>query len=125
MMRDILVQVGKNQKQLEHAIALFRLRLVRGLFQILDDCEGIGKQPFKTTGIKRSAFAAASQSLVGADKSVVEKMVEAKPNSAKRGRNRFRTPNPEAASGHGGSHHTPQISSGYYLEVRERLTHFF
>src|SRR5271168_1807742 len=112
MVRHILMEVGKNQKQFEHAIALIGLRLVRGLFQIFDDGERIRKQPFEAAGIEGCAFAAACQSLVRADESVVEKVVEAKLNSTKRGRNRFCTPTPQAASGHGGSHHTPQISSG-------------
>jgi hypothetical protein len=59
MVRDVLMQVSQNQKQLEHAIALFGLRLVRGLFQIFDDGEGVGKQPLEAGGIEGGAFAAA------------------------------------------------------------------
>jgi len=48
MVRDVFVQIREDQQQLEHAIALFWLRLVGAFFQIFHCGERVGKQPFQT-----------------------------------------------------------------------------
>ena len=78
MVRDIFVEIREDQQQLEHAIALFRLRLVGALFQIFHRRERIGKQPFQAVFRQQGAFTATRESLIGAQERFVEKMIEAK-----------------------------------------------
>lgn len=76
MVRDIFVQIRKDEQQFEHAIALFRLRLVGALFQILHSRERIGKQPLEALFGQWGAFTAMLESLIGAQEGFVEKMIE-------------------------------------------------
>jgi len=41
MVSDIFVEVCQDQKQFQHTVPLFWLRLVSALFQILDDRQGV------------------------------------------------------------------------------------
>src|ERR1700690_2637006 len=66
MVRDVFVQIREDQQQLKHAIALFGLRLVGALFQILHGGERIGKQPLQTFFADWGSFTAARECLVGA-----------------------------------------------------------
>jgi len=71
MMRDVFMEIREDQQQLEHTIALFGLRLVGALFQILHGRERIGKQPFQAFFAQWRSFAAARESLIGAQKSFI------------------------------------------------------
>ena len=77
MVSDVFMKVCKDQKQFEHTVPLFRLRLVSALFQILDDRQRIRQQPLKSVRINRAAFTAAGQCLIRADKSFIHEMIEA------------------------------------------------
>jgi hypothetical protein len=109
MMRDIFVEIREDQQQLEHTIALFRLRLVRALFQIFDRRERIGEQPFQTLFGQRRPFTAAREGLVGAQERLVEKMIQAKFRADQRRRCRLGTPRTGAMDRYGGVHPTPLI----------------
>jgi len=92
MVSHILVKVGEHQQQFEHPVPVLRLRIARFLFQVLDDCERVGEEPFDIRGIHRAPLAAAAESLVGAKKGVVQKMLEAELLVRESCWNRIRTP---------------------------------
>jgi hypothetical protein len=109
MVRDVLVEVREDQQQLEHAIALFWLRLVSALFQILHCRERIGKQPFQILFGQRDSFTATLESLIGAQERFVEKMIQAECGAAQRRRCKLRAPRTGAVVGYSGFHRTPLI----------------
>lgn len=109
MVRDIFVQIREDQQQLEHAIALFWLRLVGALFQILHSCERIGKQPFEALFGQWGPFTATLESLIGAQERFVEEMIEAEFRTGQCRRRRFRAPRTGAVDGDSGFHRTPLI----------------
>jgi hypothetical protein len=78
MVRHVLVKIRENQQELEHAVALVRLRFVGAFFEIFDRGERIGEQPFQAVFRQRGAFTAARQSLVRAQECFVKKVVKAK-----------------------------------------------
>jgi len=78
MVRDVLMKVGELQQQFEHPVPVLRLGIARFLFEVLDDRESVGKQPFDIRGIHLAPLAAAAERLVRAKKRVVQKMLEAK-----------------------------------------------
>jgi hypothetical protein len=109
MVRNIFVEIREDQQQLEHAIALVRLRFIGAFFQILHSREGIGEQPFKAFFGQRRSFTATLESLIGAQERFVEKMIQAKFRAAERRRCRLRAPRTGAMDGYGGFHPTPLI----------------
>jgi hypothetical protein len=109
MVRDVLVEIREDQQQLEHTIALFRLRLVGALFQILYRRERIGQQPFQTVFGQRRSFTATRESLIGAQERFVEKMIQAKFRAGQRRRRRLRASRTDAMDGYGRFHPTPLI----------------
>jgi len=109
MVRDVLVEIREDQQQLEHAIALFWLRLVGAFFQILHRCERVGEQPFQALFLQRGTFTATIESLIGAQKRFVEKMVKAKLRTSQGWRHRLSAPWTRATDGNSGFHPTPLI----------------
>jgi hypothetical protein len=109
MVRDVFMEIRKDQQQFEHAIALFGLRLVGALFQILHRGERIGKQPFQAFSCQRRSFTAERESLIGAQKSFIEKMIEAKLCTGECRRRRLCAASTYAMDGNSGFHPTPLI----------------
>jgi hypothetical protein len=107
MVRHILVKVRKDQQQFEHAITLLRLRFVGAFFQILNCGQRIRKQPLETIFGERSTFTAACKGLIRAQKSFIQKMIEAELRAGERRRGRLGTPRPLAIGGTGGIHLAP------------------
>ena len=68
MVRGIFVQIRQAQQKLQHAVALFRVRLGRAFLEIRDDREGVRKEPFDDLRIDRAAFAESLHDLIGAEK---------------------------------------------------------
>src|ERR1700723_685522 len=68
------------------------------LFQILDDCERIGEQPFDIGGIHRAPLTLAVEGLVRAEKCVIQEMLEAQLLVCEGCRNRTLTRRPSAPS---------------------------
>ena len=107
MMRDILVQIGKDQKKFEHSISQTPIGLDCRVFKVIDDCKRIGQQPFKPFRLDRAPLTAAIDGLIGANERFVEKVLETKSFACKSRWNRIRTPLPSAISSEPGSHDAP------------------
>jgi hypothetical protein len=103
-MRDVFLEVRKDQQQLKHSVALLRIRFVGSVFEVLDDRERIGKQPFEAAWIHRLPAAEILECAIRPNKCFVEKMVEAKLFGDKPYGDRAWTPRPAAGSVHGGVH---------------------
>jgi hypothetical protein len=104
MMRHVFLQVRKDQKKFEHAVALVRVRLVRAFFEIFNHGERIRKQPFEAAGIDRFTPTEILQSAIGSNERLVEKMIEAELFGNEPYRNRAGTPRPAAWGGRCGVH---------------------
>lgn len=76
MVGDVFVEVCQNQQQLEHPVALIRIRFGGAFFEIFHDCQRIREQPFQVARIHGAALAAAIESLIGAQERFVKKMIE-------------------------------------------------
>ena len=76
MVRNILVKICKDQQQLEHAVALIRIRVSCAILEILHDRERIGEQPFQIVRFQLLAPMRALKRLVCAQKSLIKKMVQ-------------------------------------------------
>jgi hypothetical protein len=74
---DVLVQIGEQQQELEHAVALLGLWIAGFFLEIFHDRQRVREQPFDIGGVHGPPFAASAEGLVGAAKRVVEKMIEA------------------------------------------------
>ena len=109
MVRDVFVQIREDQQQLEHAVALFRLRFIGALFQILHRRERIGKQPLEAFFGQRRTFTATLECLIGAQEGFIEKMIQAKFRAAQRRRRWLSAAGTGAMDGYGGFHPTPLI----------------
>jgi hypothetical protein len=109
MVRNIFVEIREDQQELEHAIALLRLRLVGALFQIFDRRECVSEQPFETFFGQGRAFTATLESLIGAQERFVEKMIQAEFRAGERRRRGLRAPGTGAMDGYSGCHRTPLI----------------
>lgn len=90
MMRHVFVEIGEDQQEFEHAVALKRTRRLRSVFQVIDDHQRVGEQPFERPRVDRVPGAAILKGPIGAHKSFVEEVVEAKLFSQQRARNRIR-----------------------------------
>jgi len=77
MVSGVLVKIGEAQQKLQHAVALLRLRLGRPFLEIRDDGESVGKKSFYYLGIDGAAFVKTLHELIGAEKRLVEEMIEA------------------------------------------------
>src|SRR5579863_5406592 len=118
MVRDIFVKVGKHQQKFEHPVPVLRLRITRLLFEVLDDGEGVREEPFDIRGIHGAALAAAAESLVGAEKRIIQKMFEAKLFVGESRGNRIRATRPSAASRDRCVHGKPQSPKVKFSEAR-------
>jgi hypothetical protein len=78
MVRYVFVQIGEDQQQFEHAVALIGIGRLRPFFQIVDDGQGVGQQPFERLGIDGLSGPAILKGSVGAHKGLVQEVVEAK-----------------------------------------------
>ncbi|MGH9735804.1 MAG: hypothetical protein ACRD8A_14585 [Candidatus Acidiferrales bacterium] len=76
-MRDVFVKVSQDQKQFQHSIALVRSGAVPRILQIVNDGERVGKQPFQRLGVNSLSHPAALKRLIRADKSFIQKVIEA------------------------------------------------
>lgn len=76
-MRDVFMKIRQDQKQFKHSIALPRVGPLQRLFQIIDDHERVGEQPFQRLGVNSLSDTAALKRLVCSDKSFIQKMIEA------------------------------------------------
>jgi len=126
MMSHILVQVCHDQQQFQHSITLLRVGFGRTLFKIFYGRERVGKQPFQATRVDKVSFAAALHRVIGADKSFIQKMVEAQLLARETSRDWIRTPGPSAISTcDSGCHFPPRGLAGFPArDVRERLAYF-
>lgn len=77
MMRNVFMQIGEDQQQFEHPVALFGVRFVGLFFQILDRCKRIGQKPLEICLCQWAPFPAAVQGVVCAHERLVEKMIQA------------------------------------------------
>jgi len=109
MVGDVFMEIRQDQQQFEHTIALFGLRLVGALFQILHGGERVGKQPLQAFFGQRRSFTAARESLIGAQKGFIEKMIEAKLCARECRRSRFCATSSYAMDGNSAFHPTPLI----------------
>jgi hypothetical protein len=109
MVRDVFMEIRQDQQQFEHAIALFGLRLVGALFQILHGGKRVGQQPFQALFGQRRSFTAAREGLIGAQKSFIEKMIEAKLGASQRRRSGLCATRTDTMDGNSGFHPTPLI----------------
>jgi hypothetical protein len=127
MMRHILMQVCHDQEQFQHSITLLRIGLGRTLFEVSHRRERVRKQPFQAARVDKVSFAAALHRVIGANKSFIQKMVEAQLLAGKTFRDRIRTPGPLAISTcDSGCHFPPRGLAGFPArDVRERLAHFY
>jgi hypothetical protein len=91
MVRDVLVKVRKDQQEFEHPVSLLRVWLARAHFEILDDRQGIGKQPFQAFRVAGNSTMAAVERLIGPLESFIQKMIQAKLFAGERRRDRSRT----------------------------------
>lgn len=107
MVRHVLVEIREDKKQFEHPVTLLRLWFVGAFFQILNCGQRIRQQPLKTIFGERSTFTAARKRLIRAQKSFIQKMIEAELRAGERRRSRLGTPGPLAISGTGGFHLAP------------------
>lgn len=87
-MRYVLVQVGEDQQQFEHAVALLRVRYFRASLEIIYDHQRVRQQPFERFRIDGVAGAAALERLIRTHESFVKKMVQAKLFGNQSARNR-------------------------------------
>jgi hypothetical protein len=126
-MRDIFVQIGQHQQQVQHPLPLLGNRMARPFLQILDDEERVCQQPFQIGGIQRALFAAATERVIGADQRLVEKMIQTELFAGERSGDRVCTRGPSATSNDARIHgHTPAASTIVIIEARgaERTTVF-
>jgi hypothetical protein len=79
MMCHVFVKVRQNQQQLEHAIALFRIRIACSLFEILDHRQSVRQQPLDVARAHRFPLAAPRKHVVRAQERFVQKVIEAQP----------------------------------------------
>lgn len=77
MMRDVLVEIGQHQEQIQHSLALLRNGGARVFFQRFDDRQRVGQQPFQLFGAQRTLFAASREGVIGANGGLIEKMIDA------------------------------------------------
>jgi len=77
MVRDVLVKIGENQKQLKHAVTLVGIRIARAFFEILHDCQCVREKPLNYFCVRGNAAAATVKRLIGALECLVQKMIEA------------------------------------------------
>ena len=91
MVSRVLVKVREAQQKLQHAVALLRLRLGRPFLEVRDDGEGVGKKSFYYLGIDGAAFVEALHELIGAEKGLIEEMIEADLFAREAGRNQVGT----------------------------------
>jgi hypothetical protein len=121
MMRHIFMQVCHNQQQLQHPITLLRIGLGRTLFKVFYGRERVGQQPLQAAGIDKLSFPAALHRVIGANKSFIQKMVEAQLLAGKAFRDWIRTPGPLAISTcDSGCHFPPRGLAGFPQGMCER-----
>ena len=79
MMGHVFVEIGKNQKQFEHPVALLRIRVSGAFFQIIHDRQRISEQPFQPFRVDWLTRVAALKSAVRPRERFVQKVVQAQP----------------------------------------------
>jgi hypothetical protein len=117
MMRHIFVKIGEHQEKLEHPVPVLRLRIAGLFFEVLDDGERVREQPFDIRWIHGAAFAAAAESLIGAEKRIVQEMLEAELFVRESCGNRIRATRPSATSRERCVHSRPQSPKVRISEV--------
>jgi hypothetical protein len=122
MVRNVFVKIRKDQQQFEHTVTLIRIRCSCAVFEVLDDRECIREQPFQIVRIELFAPVSTFESFICAEKSFVEKMVQAKLFAREPLRKRFRTPGPAASYMDGGSHDSPRDLESSFLRGACRET---
>ena len=122
MVRDVFVEIRENQQQFEHALPLLGVWIGCLLLEVLDDGQRIRKEPFEIPRVYRLALAATGEGVVGADKCLIEKMIEAQVLRRESGRDRIGAWGPSAISWLGGLHSAPQNLRRNIPEVRGRET---
>ena len=48
VMRHVLVKVGEDQQQFQHAVSLSGVWHVGAFFQVFHNCQRVGEKPFET-----------------------------------------------------------------------------
>lgn len=77
VMREVFVQIGDDQQEFEHSIALIGVGRVGAFFQVLDYRESIGKNPLEDFWLERPAVLAGLKRFLDPHERFVEKMVQA------------------------------------------------
>jgi hypothetical protein len=108
MVRNVLVKIGQDQKQFEHAVPLFGIWVSCALLQVFHDGQRIGEQPFKVARVQCFALAGAIQRFIRAQECFVKEMVQAKPFGGQSLGQWIDTPCPAAPSRTGGCHFSPR-----------------
>jgi hypothetical protein len=104
MVRCIFVKICEAEQQFEHAIALFRFWIANALFQVIHDRQCIRQQPFESLGFDLVAVAASLHRLAGAQKGLIEKMIQAHVLASEAGRNEICAGLPPTNPGNVGIH---------------------
>jgi len=127
MVRHVLVQVGQDQKELQHAISLIGIRLSCAFLEILHDSQRIREQPFQALWVRGNSAAAAIERLIRSMKGFIKKMIEAKLLAGEGHRDRLYTRSLYTISSCAGAHNTPRTLGGDTLseELGETTTYLW
>src|SRR5260370_41627068 len=115
MVCNILVKICKDQQQLEHAVALIRIRISSAILEIFHDCERIGKQPFQIVRVQLLAPMCALERLISAQKGFIKKTVQTELLTRESRWERIRTPGPAALYVDCGCHDSPRDLEATFL----------
>lgn len=77
MVCDVFVQICEDEQQLQHTVPLLGIRIGGPCFEVLDDGQRVGQQPFNVAAFQRKSLAAPPQGMVGSQERLVQKMIEA------------------------------------------------
>jgi hypothetical protein len=126
MMRHIFVKVRDDQQQLEHAVALLGIRFAGTFFEILNDGQRVGQQPFEIALLYRIPHAASIEGVVGTVKRFIQEMIEAKLLRRQGGRDRVRARSLATATPNRCVHvtHPNPWTPRLPRDVRQRLPQF-
>jgi hypothetical protein len=126
MVRHVFMKVCEDQQELEHPVSLHGIWVVCLLFQAFDNRQRVGKQPLESLLTERLPLTAATEGLIGANESLVEKVIEAKLLAHETERNRVGTSTLAATCRNSGCHYPPRALAVNLpaRHVSERLPYF-
>lgn len=78
MVRYILVKIGEDQHEIEHAVCPVRAGIGRAKLEIPHNCQGVGEQPLQFVRIQFIATMRAFKRLIRTNKRLTEEVVQTK-----------------------------------------------